>query len=1125
VIDAAYGEWLARGQAHQQAGLAIDAMLCFRQALKANRHAVQAQFHLGEALRDLDRRDEAIAAWRAALSLQPRHVPSLLALADVLRRSSANADAAAHYRLALAIEPQDVAARAGLALASLAAGDANALTDIGALIAAGGSPFGEWDELARMIADMPASPPRRTLLAQLEALMPGAMPPLLLAVCAEDAALNGPPARARGLLERAAASDPPIDDPEALRRLALAAPDGALRLAWAERYATRCAQVYATALPALWPRRTSGDALRIAWLIAPGRPLVVAGVELDIASYLEHVVAAHARENSAVVVFSVDRIAPDSASARALKGLRVAALGSAPDSTLIRALAEADYDALIDLGGFAAGTAPLLAVRPARSVWTYNGLSVANRPPLVTHALPAPGGPDARSLAEHRMAIEAALAEACRGTAWFRDSARPSPEAMSAQWRAAVAAHQAGNADAALAGYRGVLAEQPGFAPAHYLSGVLLSERGQPAEAEAAMRAAIAAAPAYAEARAALANLLRESGDVDAAAALCREGLALGDGDPVLWRALGLTELARRDAATAKDAFARALALAPLDAQTHYNHGVALQTLLARDEALRAYQRALTLAPELIAADFNIGVVFQEQGRTDAAIGAFEKVLAREPHHVLAHKALGDTLLAARRIDDWLRVFDRFEATCPNALSLVAQALEVYQYRGDFGALDRYLDRLRRDDFKPENETDLADSLEQLLFLMLYFDIEPETHLAFYRAYDTVARRVYGTPLARPAVRRPGRLRIGYLSGDLRNHVMGKMIWEAIRHHDRDRFELYCYATSAETDDWTERFRGFADHFEVVAGLTERDAARRIAADDLDVLVDLSTHTKSAKPGVLALKPARVQITHIASSGALGLSVVDFKLTDAFCDLPENQPFLLETLLPMAGCVYPYRHIAPVAEHPFHRNRLRIPDDAVVIGAFVNPLKLSRRCLSLWREVLERIPHAVLAISPLSPEARGVYGRLLGAAGLSHERVIVLPQGRNDAEGQARYCLLDFALDPLPYGGVNSTLEALDMGVPVVTLRGRKHGERTSYSILANLGVTQTVAASGSEYVDIAVRLAADATFMAEVKAAITGGLAASALTDMPRHTRALEAAYEQALARTHPDVLVQAIR
>ncbi len=110
----------------------------------------------------------------------------------------------------------------------------------------------------------------------------------------------------------------------------------------------------------------------------------------------------------------------------------------------------------------------------------------------------------------------------------------------------------------------------------------------------------------------------------------------------------------------------------------------------------------------------------------------------------------------------------------------------------------------------------------------------------------------------------------------------------------------------------------------------------------------------------------------------------------------------------MAGCVYPYRHIAPSPEHPFHRDKLKIRPDAIVIGAFVNPLKLSRRCLSLWREVMDRAPLTLLAISPLSPEARGVYSRLLSAANIPLQRVIVLPQGRNDEENQARYSVIDF---------------------------------------------------------------------------------------------------------------------
>jgi predicted O-linked N-acetylglucosamine transferase (SPINDLY family) len=149
-----------------------------------------------------------------------------------------------------------------------------------------------------------------------------------------------------------------------------------------------------------------------------------------------------------------------------------------------------------------------------------------------------------------------------------------------------------------------------------------------------------------------------------------------------------------------------------------------------------------------------------------------------------------------------------------------------------------------------------------------------------------------------------------------------------------------------------------------------------------------------------------------------------------------------------------------------------------------------------------------------------VFERLCAAAGISRSRLLFLPQGRDDGENQGRYALVDFVLDPMPFGGVNGVLEPLDAGVPVVTLAGRRHGERSAYSILRNLGVTQTIAQGGREYVDIAVRLAEDAAFSAQVRDTIRAGLHASPLVDMPAHARNLEAAYVEALRLKAPGVL-----
>src|SRR5262249_52937181 len=152
--------------------------------------------------------------------------------------------------------------------------------------------------------------------------------------------------------------------------------------------------------------------------------------------------------------------------------------------------------------------------------------------------------------------------------------------------------------------------------------------------------------------------------------------------------------------------------------------------------------------------------------------------------------------------------------------------------------------------------------------------------------------------------------------------------------HDRDRFEVFCYALSAREDEVTARFREAVPNFRSLAALSDTDAVALIAADDLDLLVDLSTHTKGARPSLLARKPARVQLAHGASAGAVGLSAIDFKLTDASCDVPANQEWLIERLLAMDTGCYPFRRVAPATEHPYHRERFGIAPDAVVIGAF-----------------------------------------------------------------------------------------------------------------------------------------------------------------------------------------------
>jgi len=1103
MADGDYADWLQRGRVHQWEGRPVDAMLCFRRAAALAPNAADPRYLLGEVQWALGAVSGAVEAWREAVRVAPAHLASQLALAEASMALGELGVAAAAARGARELAPDDLGATMLDCVAAFAVDrDPAVLAELVPALRGGPGRLASPAVAGTLAYALRGAAGTRALTDALAPHVPtvaiALLEPLARAAFADDASdvlRAARPALIAAALER------PIGGTEVdvLREVALALATGGEAQAServAARYAEACVALLPPAAPLRWPRRTAGEALRVAVLLPRRRGGEALALLERCASGVEWLLLADPRAPA---------LPRD-----ALGGAVVRTLHRA-DAEVAAALAAVDPDLLLDFAGLDAATGSLLALRPAHRT---AGVKLA-----------AP--PHAELLVDEVVAADAesirALLAAQVGSLHARDASPLRADELAAAMERDVALHRGGDLDAARGGYDHLLAAQPGHAPTLHLLATLLREQKDDDGAARAWQLALDAAPAFVDARAALARLARDRGRHDEAAALVDAGLEHAPRSAVLWRVRGDVELARRDAAAAQAAYGQALALAPTDAEAHYNVGVAHQRAGELNEAARAWQRALAFDPGFADAHFNLGVLFHQAGRDDAAVGAYRAVLARDRRHVAAYRNLGEALLATGRVDDFLANFGRFEANCPDALPLAVQALEACQYAADFERVEHYLEGLRKERYHARDAAELTESLEQLAYLLLFFDVEPEMLFRFAQTYDRTAPLVYGEPLPRPAARRPGKLRIGYLSADLRNHVMGKMMWQAIGLHDRERFALHFYSLSRTRDAWTAKFAGVSERFEVIAGLAERDAAQRIAADDLDLLVDLSGHTKGGKPGILALKPARVQVTHVASAGSIGLSAVDFKLTDAFADVPGNQAFLIERLLPMEGCVYPHRRIEAAKDHPFHRAALDIAPDAVVIGAFVAPLKLSRRCLTLWRDVLARIPRARLAFSPANPALRPVYERLAAAAGIARERLVFLPQGRDDAESQARYALVDFVLDPMPFGNVNGALEPLEAGVPVVTLLGKKHGERSAFTILTNLGVTQTVAHSGRDYVEIAARLAGDAAFAREVRDAIRAGLAVSPLVDAVAHTRHLEAAYLAALRERAPEALAAA--
>ena len=529
------------------------------------------------------------------------------------------------------------------------------------------------------------------------------------------------------------------------------------------------------------------------------------------------------------------------------------------------------------------------------------------------------------------------------------------------------------------------------------------------------------------------------------------------------------------------------------------------------DDAEAAFARAAELDPESVEALRNQALALDRLRAWGEALPLLRRARALAPKSEEIWASLRSHLLLFQRSEEAFEDFRAFEAHALPSARIIAAGLVSARIAAGSEYEDKYLPLALDWPYR----TGDAGAVGAVIAQAQYFDASRAALKRLYDIYDRLRQeeRAGAPDLAARPERAHGRLRIGYLSADFRDHVMGRLMLEVLSRHDRARFALHAYSLAVrETEDErTAAFRACCERFVQLDGLDNRAAAQAIARDRLDVLVDLMGHSGSSRPGILLYKPAPVIVTHLGSHGAVGLRQVDVKLGDRHVDLPDAAEYQIEAPLALDGCVLPVRRVAPAASPPVTREQLGLDRGAIVFGTFASLLKLSPRCLSLWRAILARVPEGVLAFSLRQEAGRALHLRRLASFGIGPARVAFIPWTMDDAADRARYRLVDAVLDTLPYSGGDASAAALDMGVPIVTRVGERAAERMSYSLLAHLGVTETVARSDDEYVAIACRLARDAAWRAAISEAIAAKLPQSGLGDFDRYTRSLEAAYERA--------------
>ncbi len=701
----------------------------------------------------------------------------------------------------------------------------------------------------------------------------------------------------------------------------------------------------------------------------------------------------------------------------------------------------------------------------------------------------------------------------------------------------AVHRHQSGQLQAAEKGYRQILAQQPDHADANHLLGLLAYQGGffqqavdlislaidkdasqaiyhnslglalrdldRTDDAVSSFQRAIVIAPTYTEALNNLAQIHVNRGDDRAAIGCLEQSLAASPQQVDAWGTLGNALMKERRYEEASSCLRKLLALNPEHVGSHCNLGVALQQRGLYDDAISAYKQALLCDPNHIPAHINWGLALQDLHQLDSALERFRCALAIDPKSVDGLSNLGVILQQLNRLEE--------------AKTCLAQALEEQpdhaKSQANMGAvqLQQGYPQTAADHFSRalELQPDFPTALSNLLLTRLYLEqTDRAENLALARQINGMflptARRHHGLSTADRS------LRIGFVSGDLRRHAVSCFLESVWTHLNGERLQIYAYATSPTEDEVSERLKSRSHTWRNLAGFSLEDRCTRIADDQIDILVDLAGHTANNNLALFAQKPAPIQVSWLGYSATTGLDAMDYILADPHV-LPageENQFSETPWRLPESFlCFTPPEWELAICDSP------TLAAGHLTFGCFNNLSKLTDQTIACWTGVLRAVPDSrlLLKAKQLGNSAyRSALLRRFERAGLETGRVKLIDRTPGLDAHLTAYNQVDIALDPYPYTGTTTTVEALWMGVPVLTLKGDRFVAHVGESLLSNVGLESWIASSEADLVIKATAFARDPLALNALRHGLRRQLLDSPLCDARGFSEHLEAAFRR---------------
>lgn len=600
---------------------------------------------------------------------------------------------------------------------------------------------------------------------------------------------------------------------------------------------------------------------------------------------------------------------------------------------------------------------------------------------------------------------------------------------------------------------------------------------------------------------------MHQLGDNAVAMELINTALLIKPDHPEALHNLGKILKAQGQLPAAVEQFAKAIGYKPDFLKAHCNLGIALKEIGDLTAAIESYRRALSINPDCIEANYNLALAFQEEGQLGAARELYEKVIGLQPGFALAHNNLGNIFLAQENVEAAMasyRLALSMDPNCTRAYGNLAIACK------DQGALAEAIDLYQK---MLAIEPAFAEGHSNLLLALQYSTKHSAAevfveHLRFAQRFEAPLMPYWRGH--HNTLDKEKRLKIGYVSGDFRNHAVAYFIEPILGQHDKSQVEVYCYYNHNQHDSITLRISQMADHWVPCKSMSDDILAERIRNDGIDILVDLSGHTGHNRLLTFAQKPAPVQITWLGYPGTTGLAAMDYRLTDEYLDAPTmTEQFHTETLLRLPCAVFHPDPLSPPV------NALPAMSSGQFTLACLNNLaKINQDVIRLWARILTALPQARLLLgNVMGASARGRLLKMFAGEGIDANRLILHPKMALSDYLKLHH-QIDLALDTFPYNGGTSSCHSLWMGVPVMTLAGHTTVSRVGVAVMAGAGLPEFVTSTEDEYVERTLEFARNLPRLNQVRQTARDRMNGRPGSDPEDFSRRLEHEYRSVWAQ-----------